>query len=49
MLNHFKARRKPMRDPPCNAENSCSMIVGEIKRGCAMLKEGALGFCNEYR
>jgi len=21
----------------------------QIKRGCAMLKEGAPGFCNEYR
>jgi hypothetical protein len=39
----------PATHPPCNAENSCSMIVDEIKRGCAMLKEGAPGFCNEYR
>jgi hypothetical protein len=39
----------PATHPPCNAENSCSLIVDEIKRGCAMLKEGAPAFCNEYR
>lgn len=39
----------PATHPPCNAENSCRMITDEIKRGCAMLKNGAPSFCNEYR
>jgi hypothetical protein len=39
----------PATHPPCNAGNSCRMIIDEIKRGCAMLKDGAPSFCNEYR
>ena len=39
----------PATHPPCNIENSCSLIVDEIKRGCAMLNHGAPSFCNEYR
>jgi hypothetical protein len=35
--------------PPCNARNSCSLIVDEIKRGCAQVGQGAPGFCAEYR
>jgi hypothetical protein len=39
----------PATHPPCNAQNACSMIVGEIKRGCALIGSGAPGFCSEYR
>jgi hypothetical protein len=39
----------PATHPPCNAQNSCSMIVDEIKRGCALIGQGAPGFCAEYR
>jgi hypothetical protein len=35
--------------PPCNAQNACSLIVDEIKRGCALIGQGAPGFCAEYR
>ncbi len=36
--------------PPCNAQNSCSMIIDEIRRGCAQLgPRSAPSFCNEYR
>jgi hypothetical protein len=34
--------------PPCNSQNSCILILDEIKRGCSMQRQGALGFCNEY-
>jgi len=39
----------PATHPPCNAQNTCSLIVDEIKRGCAMIGQGAPGFCAEYR
>jgi hypothetical protein len=39
----------PATHPPCNAQNSCSLIVDEIKRGCALIGQGAPGFCAEYR
>jgi hypothetical protein len=39
----------PATHPPCNAQNACSMIVDEIKRGCALIGQGAPGFCAEYR
>jgi hypothetical protein len=39
----------PATHPPCNAQNACSLIVDEIKRGCALLGQGAPGFCAEYR
>jgi hypothetical protein len=39
----------PATHPPCNAQNACSMIVDEIKRGCGLLGQGAPGFCAEYR
>lgn len=39
----------PATHPPCNAQNACSLIVDEIKRGCALIGEGAPGFCAEYR
>lgn len=39
----------PATHPPCNAQNACSLIVEEIKRGCALIGQGAPGFCAEYR
>jgi len=39
----------PATHPPCNAQNACSLIVDEIKRGCALIGQGAPGFCAEYR
>ena len=39
----------PATHPPCNAQNACAMIVDEIKRGCALIGQGAPGFCAEYR
>jgi hypothetical protein len=36
--------------PPCNAQNSCSLIIDEIKRSCSLLEpRSAPAFCNEYR
>jgi hypothetical protein len=39
----------PATHPPCNAQNACALIVDEIKRGCALIGQGAPGFCAEYR
>jgi hypothetical protein len=39
----------PATHPPCNAENACSLIRDEIKRGCALLGAGAPQFCDQYR
>ena len=39
----------PSTHPPCNAQNACSLIVDEIKRGCGLIQQGAPGFCSEYR
>jgi hypothetical protein len=39
----------PATHPPCNAENACSLIVDEIRRGCGLLGQDAPGFCAEYR
>lgn len=45
-----KCRRvAPGEHPPCNAENSCKVITDEIRRGCALLRRDAPGFCDEYR
>ena len=38
----------PGTHPPCNAQNSCQLIVDEIKRGCNLIGQGAPGFCSEY-
>ena len=40
--------------PPCNADNPCDYIVGEIKHGCAELAEAGStvrppSFCQRYR
>ena len=29
----------PATHPPCNSENSCELIVSEIKRSCGFLKD----------
>ncbi|HEY5253647.1 MAG TPA: hypothetical protein VIJ53_03275 [Acidobacteriaceae bacterium] len=39
----------PATHPPCNAQNACSLIIGEIRRGCSMLSQGAPGFCADYQ
>lgn len=39
----------PATHPPCNSQNSCSLIISEIRRGCYMLGQGAPGFCSDYR
>jgi hypothetical protein len=38
----------PATRPPCNAANACSLIIAEIRRGCAFLKEDAPAFCRAY-
>ena len=38
----------PGTHPPCNAQNSCQLIIDEIKRGCTLIGPGAPGFCSEY-
>jgi hypothetical protein len=39
----------PATHPPCNAQNACSLVVDEIRRGCGLLGQDAPGFCAEYR
>ena len=39
----------PATHPPCNAQNSCALIVSEIKRSCALIGHGAPDFCRQYR
>jgi hypothetical protein len=39
----------PATHPPCNAQNSCALIISEIRRSCSMLGQGAPGFCADYR
>ncbi len=39
----------PATHPPCNAQNSCALIVSEIRRSCALIGQDAPGFCGEYR
>lgn len=38
----------PATHPPCNAQNSCDLIVGEIERSCALMGANAPSFCNQY-
>lgn len=38
----------PATHPPCNAQNSCQLIIDEIKRSCALLAANAPKFCSEY-
>jgi hypothetical protein len=37
----------PATHPPCNAENSCTLIIDEIKRSCALLGRDAPHYCLE--
>ncbi|HEY7209186.1 MAG TPA: hypothetical protein VH477_02860 [Bryobacteraceae bacterium] len=40
----------PATHPPCNARNSCALIIDEIKRGCALLAgRNPPSFCSQYR
>ncbi len=40
----------PATHPPCNAQNSCVLIVDEIKRSCSLLdSRNAPALCNDYR
>lgn len=34
--------------PPCNAQNSCRLIIDEIRRGCGQLGSRAPSFCRQY-
>ena len=38
----------PATHPPCNAENSCDLILDEIHRGCAMIEKDAPAFCANH-
>ena len=35
--------------PPCNASNTCALIISEIRRGCAMIGSRAPAFCAAYK
>jgi hypothetical protein len=36
--------------PACNGQNACSMMIDEIKRGCAMIgKDNPPAFCSAYK
>lgn len=39
----------PATHPPCNVQNSCALIINEIKRSCALIGINAPRFCNDYR
>jgi hypothetical protein len=39
----------PATHPPCNGQNSCPLIIDEIKRGCSLLQQNQPGFCAEYK
>lgn len=39
----------PATHPPCNVQNSCVLIINEIKRGCDLLGRNAPAYCNEYK
>ena len=39
----------PATHPPCNEQNSCELIISEIKRSCALIGQTAPGFCSEYQ
>jgi hypothetical protein len=38
----------PATRPPCNADNACSLMIAEIRRGCLFLKEDAPAYCRAY-
>jgi hypothetical protein len=39
----------PATHPPCNSQNSCQLIIDEIKRSCSLLGQSKLSFCAEYK
>jgi hypothetical protein len=39
----------PATHPPCNSQNSCQLIIGEIKRSCSLLQKNQPSFCGEYK
>jgi hypothetical protein len=39
----------PATHPPCNSQNSCQLIIGEIKRSCSLLGQSKPSFCAEYK
>ncbi len=39
----------PATHPPCNADNACSLIRNQIRRGCRLLGTRAPDFCEPYR
>ncbi|WP_192256307.1 lysozyme inhibitor LprI family protein [Mesorhizobium silamurunense] len=40
----------PATHPPCNGQNACSMMIDEIKRGCAMIgSDNPPAFCSAYK
>jgi hypothetical protein len=39
----------PATHPPCNGQNSCPLIIDEIKRGCSLLQQNLPSFCAEYK
>ncbi|WP_254634166.1 lysozyme inhibitor LprI family protein [Mesorhizobium sp. GbtcB19] len=40
----------PATNPPCNGQNACSMMIEEIKRGCAMIgNDNPPAFCSAYK
>ncbi|WP_292425356.1 lysozyme inhibitor LprI family protein [Mesorhizobium sp.] len=40
----------PSTHPPCNGQNACSMMIDEIKRGCAMIgNDNPPAFCSAYK
>ena len=39
----------PATHPPCNGQNSCTLIIDEIKRGCSLLQQNLPSFCAEYK
>jgi hypothetical protein len=43
------AQVSPATHPPCNATNSCALIIAEIRRGCAFIGVGAPSFCAAYK
>jgi hypothetical protein len=48
MVNHCLAVSTGTH-PPCNATNSCQLLIDEIKRGCAVAGTSAPAFCDAYR
>jgi uncharacterized protein YecT (DUF1311 family) len=40
----------PATNPACNGQNACSMMIDEIKRGCAMIgNDNPPAFCTAYK